>query len=332
MRLGLELSGGRAPFYRKERTVATMMDDAAFCLLALLILPTIFYGIRPLITAFVSCGACFLAMVAFRLIHRRNISLSERSLFVTGLTVALLLPADIPYWMAALGGAFAIFVAKEPFGSTGRNPLNPAAAGVAFLTVLWPEEVFRFPGVGSLPLWGRGAEALPAQNPALSLAQGLRPVMEPMDMLWGRYAGPMGGTAALVIAGCCLFLCCRRTARWETTAGFLLSSALLAALWPRFLGSPASSAAYELLSGSLLFGAVFMISDPVTSPKMPVARFVYGLLGGALLLLMRHMGHYQEPLCFAVLLSNGAAPLLDRLALRIRTRGGIFRGKAFHAQ
>ena len=309
-----------------------MMDDAVFCLLALLILPTIFYGIRPLITAFVSCGACFLAMVAFRLIHRRNISLSERSLFVTGLTVALLLPADIPYWMAALGGAFAIFVAKEPFGSTGRNPLNPAAAGVAFLTVLWPEEVFRFPGVGNLPLWGRGAEALPAQNPALSLAQGLRPVMEPMDMLWGRYAGPMGGTAALVIAGCCLFLCCRRTARWETTAGFLLSSALLAALWPRFLGSPASSAAYELLSGSLLFGAVFMISDPVTSPKMPVARFVYGLLGGALLLLMRHMGHYQEPLCFAVLLSNGAAPLLDRLALRIRTRGGIFRGKAFHAQ
>ena len=146
-------------FYRKEQTVATMMDDAVFCLLALLILPVVFYGARPLLTALVSCGACFLAMVAFRLIHRRNISLSERSLFVTGLTVALLLPADVPYWLAALGGAFAIFVAKEPFGSTGRNPLNPAAAGVAFVTVLWPEEVSRFPAVGSLPLWGRGAEA-----------------------------------------------------------------------------------------------------------------------------------------------------------------------------
>lgn len=332
MKPELELSSGRAPFYRKEQTVATMMDDAVFCLLALLILPVVFYEARPLLTALVSCGACFLAMVAFRLIHRRNISLSERSLFVTGLTVALLLPADVPYWLAALGGAFAIFVAKEPFGSTGRNPLNPAAAGVAFVTVLWPEEVSRFPAVGSLPLWGRGAEASLAQSPALSLAQGLQPVLEPAEMLWGRYAGPLGGTAALVAAGCCLFLCFRRTARWETVAGFLLSAAAIGALWPRFLGDPASSAAYELLSGSLLFGAVFMISDPVTSPKMPAARFVYGLLGGSLLMLMRHMGHYQEPLCFAVLLSNGAAPLLDRLALRIRTRGGIFHGKAFRAE
>ena len=108
---------------------------------------------------FGSCMSCFLAMVAFRLIHRRNISLSERSLLVTGLTIAMLLPADIPYWMAALAGAFAMFAAKEPFGSTGRNPFNPAAAGVAFLTVLWPEEVSRFPAVGPLPLWERGAEA-----------------------------------------------------------------------------------------------------------------------------------------------------------------------------
>ena len=328
----LALFDGRAPFYKKEQTVATMMDDTIFCLLALLILPVVFYGARPLITVLVSCMSCFLAMVAFRLIHRRNISLSERSLLVTGLTIAMLLPADIPYWMAALAGAFAMFAAKEPFGSTGRNPFNPAAAGVAFLTVLWPEEVSRFPAVGSLPLWERGAEAASSQTPALSLLQGLKPILEPAEMLWGNYAGPLGGTAALVIAGCCLFLCFRRTARWEITAGFLLSSALIGAFWPRFLGSAASSAAYELLSGSLLFGAVFMATDPVTSPKMPVARFVCGMLGGALLLCMRHVGQYQEPLCFAILLSNGAAPLLDRLALRIRTRGGIFRGKAFHAE
>lgn len=327
------LSGGKAPFYKKEQTVASMMDDVCFSLCLLFILPVIWYGARPLITAAVSCGACFFSMVAFRLLHRRHIDFSERSLLATGLIITLLLPADIPYWMAALAGVFAIFVAKEPFGSTGRNPFNPAAAGVAFLTVLWPYAVSQFPELGQLPLNpGESGGQGYAQTPALSLMQGIKPSLPPEDLLLGYYAGPLGATAILAILGCWLFLCFRRTARWEATVGFLLAAAAISMLWPRFPGNSVSSAMYELLSGSLLFGAVFMISDPVTSPNTTTARFLYGLFAGAVLILMRHFNTYQEPLCFAILISNGAAPLFDRLILRIRTKGGIFHGKTFRAE
>ncbi len=328
----MKLIQGKAPFYRREQTVITMMDDVAACLAALLVLPVLYYGPRPLFSAAAGCLGGFFAQVLFCLLQRQRISVSQRSVLVTGLTAALLLPGDVDLYIPALAAAFGIFVVREPFGSLGRNTFNPAAAGVAFVTVLWPEKVFRFPGVDFLPLWGEGVAASRVEDPMSMLQQGLIPLLRPVDMLLGRYAGPLGSTAALVICGCGLFLFFRRTARWEITAGFLLSAAAVAFFFPRAPYAPEISVAYELLTGSLLFAGVFMMTDPVTSPRMAGPRFVYGLLGGGLAMLLRHVGAYEEGVCFAVLLSNAAAPLLDRAGLWIRTKGVVFRGKTFRAR
>lgn len=322
----------KAPFHSREQTVATIMDDAMFSLLALWILPVVYYGPRPLLSALAGCAGGFLAQILFCLLHRRRIHISERSVLVTGLTASLLLPADVALYIPALAAAFGIFVVKEPFGSTGRNAFNPAAAGVAFVTVLWPEKVFRYPAVQTLPLWGEGAPASQAENPLALLNQGLKPLLEPMEMLWGQYAGPLGGTAVLILCGCGLFLFFRRTARWEITAGYLLSAGAVAFFWPRILCAPELSVAYELLSGSLLFCGIFMMTDPVTSPRMAGVRFLYGVLGGALTMLLRHVGAYEEGVCFAVLLMNALAPLLDQAALWIRTKGVVFHGKTFRTR
>ena len=284
-----------APFLRTEESVGSMMRDMLLALAALLILPTVHYGVSVLKLAAVSVAACMLAEIAGCLVAKREINISELSPMVTGMVIAAMMPPGAPYWLPAAAGAFAVLAARIPFGSTGHTPFNPAAAGLAFATVFWPGEMFRYA----------------QQSPAAALKAGLKPEAVPSEMLWGLTAGPVGTTAALVIAACSLFLFVRRAANWQIPFWFLVSAAVFAALFPRILVPPFTSVKYEMLSGSLLFCAVFMMTDPVTAPRTVSGGALYGLLGGILLMLMRRFGVYEQSAGFTVLLMNAAAPLID---------------------
>lgn len=316
----MPLTKAAAPFVRGGLTVAGMMRNAALALLALLVLPVVHYGPRPLLLAGASVLTCFACRVLVCLVRRTSVSFSEFSVLVTGLSVPMLLPLNAPVWLPCAASAFAVLAAREPFGPFGRNPFNPSAAGVAFAALCWPQRVFSYFDPSrpyGFPLFGRAAYRA-AQSPAAVLKEGLKPDILPLDLLWGRTPGPLGTTAILVVGACGLFLFLTRTAKWEITAGFLGAAALIAALYPRILCSPATSVKYELLSGSLLFGAVFLATDPVTSPRTFSGRCVYGAFAGALTMAFRWFGTYEQGVCFALLIANAFAPLLDSAVLRLR--------------
>lgn len=319
----MNLTEMKPPFIRGETSVASMMRDMLFALTLLLALPVVRYGPRPAVAAALTVLVCVLCELLFTLMQTKTTGLSDGSAAVTGMVVALLLPVNAPLWLPCAAGAFAIAAAKAPFGSTGRNPFNPAAAGLAFAAVCWPQLVFSYAATGSdpLPLFGDCAVQT-APSPAAVLKQGLPPNILPFEMLWGNFAGPAGATAVLVVAACGLYLFCKRVAQWEITACFLLAVIVIAALFPRAVFDPLSSVKYELLSGSVLFCSVFMVTDPVTSPHTTAARCVYGLLSGALVMAFRWFGAYEQGAVFAVLLSNAAAPVLDDLVFRFRGWGG----------
>jgi Na+-translocating ferredoxin:NAD+ oxidoreductase subunit D len=314
----------RVSLARMEPDVPAMMRDMLIALAALLVLPVVRTGLRPLVAAGLSVAAAVACTVLFRLVRRQPLLLTEGSAAVTGLLTALLLPLNAPLWLPCAAAAFAVLAAKEPFGPFGRNPFNPAAAGIAFVTLCWPEKVFTFYDPAKpyafLPFGPSFYQT--AQSSAEVLRSGLKPETVPFDLLWGTQAGALGTTALLVIGACGLFLFACRAAKPEITLAFLAAAALGASLFPRIACSPLTSVKYELLTGSLLFFAVFLATDPVTSPRTVPGRCLYGALAGALVLLFRWFGAYEQGECFALLAANAAVPLIDEAACRIRGLGG----------
>lgn len=323
----MNLQRTNIPLIRGGTTVASMMRDMLFMLALLLVLPVLRFGFRPAVTAVVTAAVCAAAEVLFNLIRKLNRGLSDCSPMVTGFLIALLMPVNAPLWLPCAAGLFAIVVAKEPFGSTGRNPFNPAAAGIAFAAVCWPSLVFTYcdPAVGkNLPLFA-DCTVPTAVSPDAVLKSGLKPQMLPFDMLWGVFPGPVGTTAALVVAACGLYLFFKRIARWEITAFFLLAVALIAAFFPRIACSALTSVKYEMLSGSLLFCSVFLATDPVTAPHTAIGRCAYGAFAGAATMGFRFYGAYPQGAVFAILIANALAPLMDDLVFRMRGWGSELR-------
>lgn len=305
-------------------TVASMLKDMIAALCALLVLPTVHYGARPAAMAGVAVAAALVCEILFSLFQKRSAALTEPSSVVTGLVVAMLLPLNAPLWLPAAAASFAVLVAKGPFGFFGRTPFNPAAAGVAFAILCWPQQMFSYfdpSEPASLPAFENCAFSA-AKSPAAILKEGLKPDVLPLSMIWGDGVGPLGTTAALVIGACFLFLLVRRDAKGETTVCFLLAAALIAALFPRIACSPLTSVKYELLSGSLFFCSVFMVTDPVTSPHTFPARCLYGAFAGAMTMAFRRFGAFEQGAAFAVLAANAAAPMLEAAVCRVRGWGG----------
>ena len=255
---------------------------------------------------------------------------------VTGTTVGLLMSPLTAYWVPVLASAFAVVVVKLPFGGTGRNLFNPAAAGMALATQCFPTRVFTYPDIaamdGSLPLGALPEGFVTRLSPAAELAAGAKANFSFSDLLWGKISGPIGATAVLVLVAAALFLFLRRTASPSVTLPFLAVCVIISVLFPRSdEGSFKYNMALEICSGYLLFAGIFMLNDPVTSPRHTSARIVYGVLAGILTMLLRHFGRFEEGTCFAVLLMNAFAAPIDRgcwyFSRFLRERRAVKRGE-----
>lgn len=315
----MKLSNASPPFLHTDVTVMSMLGDRIFALCALLVIPTVRYGPRPLVMAGLSVFVCFMCELLTGLMRKEGAPVTEWSFAVTGLVITMLMPANAPLWLPCAACLFAELAAKAPFGGFGRTPFNPAAAGAAFATLCWPKQMFSYVDPAEpqcLPVWG-GCSVHTAQSAAAYLKSGLKPDILPFDMLWGDMAGPLGTGAALVIGACALLLFVRRAAHAETTLCFLAAAAVLAALFPRIACSPLTSVKYELLSGSLFFCSVFLM-DPVSSLHTAAGRCIYGAAAGGLLMAFRHFGAYEQGAVFAVLIANALSPLISSAVGRAR--------------
>ncbi len=259
--------------------------------------------------------------------------LSDCSGLLCAWLLAISLPPWTPWWIALLGSWFAVIIAKHVYGGLGQNPFNPAMAARVMLLISFPVEMTTWiapldsahaPGwLQGLAVTFTGAQVDGMASASLlghvkteftrgiELQQALAGYYAPLQALWGNRAGSMGETAALLLLAGGLFLIARRIITWHAPVAMLVGvfvpSLLFSSINPVHYAGPL----YHLLSGGLILGAFFIITDPVTSPNTATGQLIYGLCCGLLTWIIRTWGGYPEGVAFAVMLMNAATPFID---------------------
>ena len=286
------------------------------------------YGWRPLLL-------CGIAMLAGNLCDRL-VSLLRHRVYQTGdlsnesfgLVIALLMPATVDIYVLVAAVLAGVLIGKEIFGGYGSYPFNPAAVGYAVAAVSWPEQVFRYPQpYTDIPLWD--ASGVPVSS-ALedTLRSGGMLNIGSLTLGLGEYAAPMGTGAALIILACGLFLWCQKDVHVSASVSFLLTCALIAFFFPRQAGIADSAVLTnallrlqcvrdELLTGAVLFSAVFLLNEPYTCAHHRMGRILYGVLVGAVSMGFRYYGVYETGVCFALLAVNSVSAWIDRTEVRL---------------
>ncbi len=312
------MSNVKGPYLRTEARVSRMVFDMLLAAMVLGIFSAVTYGPRPLLILAVSLITALVCEAVCCIIGRRPLRMVlDGTAAVTGLTVGLLMSPMVDTWVPMVGVAFAIVVAKAPFGGTGRNVFNPAAAGVALLTYCFPHRMFTYPSIqnrNALPLTMAldAGEVVTESSLAAQLKTGAIPSIDRLDVLLGNYAGAIGTTAFLILLMLVCYLMVRRTVSPWVVIPYFATLALIVWLFPLSGMNPTHSFLLQLGSGYTLFAGVFLLNDPVTAPRFWLGRLIYGVLSAALIILMQHVGRFEVGTCFAVLLMNTFAPIIDR--------------------
>ncbi len=311
------------PYGRDPIDLKRVMMLVVIALLPPFVASVYFFGYRILLMLLVSYIAGAIVEVAFALIRKEEIS---EGFFVTGFLFPLIVPPGLPLWMVAVGVAFGVLVGKEVFGGTGRNLFNPALVGRVFLALGYPTAMtsnWIQPGTGT---WGRlvhtaASSITDAVTSATPLVLGKGgDYGSPLDLFLGRVTGSAGETSALAIIIGGLFLVGVGIANWRTVVSLLVTFTALSAILHLAAPQTVGPVWFNLLSGGILFGAFFMATDPVTGPVTQRGRYVYGIIIGAVTILIRSFSGFVEGMMFAILFGNICAPLIDEVIIRSQMR------------
>lgn len=307
-----------APHVRTEARSRSMLNDVLLAALVLCIFSVVNYGFRPAILLVLTVLSAIFTECICLLFQRKSTKAAlDGSAAVTGAIVALVMPPSVSYWVPMLGACFAILVAKAPFGGYGRNVFNPAAAGIAVLSYCFPKRVFAYSALSAADKLPLSWEIAPAQlvtetSLAAQLRSGATPTVTRMQLLLGDFAGPIGATATLILLACAAYLLCRRSASAYLMIPYLITCCVLAWLFPYTGTGRVYGAMVQMCSGYVLFTGVFLLNDPVTTPRFRLGRIFYGIFAGMLVMLLQHIGRVEAGSCFAILIMNVLAPMIDR--------------------
>lgn len=292
-----------------------------------------FQGVSTLfVIAAAVLGAC-----GTEAIFGRKHTLLDGSAAITGILLGLTLPAGLPMWIAFIGGAVAIGLGKQIFGGLGYNIFNPALIGRAFLQASFPVPMTTWP-VPVSSVWTLAGDtfAVPLMraDPAMMVtaatplgAMKFEHASTPiMPLLLGTTGGSLGETCAVLILLCGAYLAWRRFLNWRTPVSILLTVAALSIVL-HAVDAKYPGPLFELFSGGLVLGAVYMATDMVTSPVTNKGRWIFGAGIGALVVIIRNWGGLPEGVMYAILLMNAAVPFINR-ATQPRVFGTRARGVA----
>ena len=262
----MKLITSSSPHIRSGETTRRLMGTVLLALLPTLAAGVWFFGLRALLLTLVSVASCVASEWAFRAVTKSPGSIADGSAAVTGLLLALTLPATAPYWLAAVGGVFAIVVVKGLSGGPGQNIFNPALAARAFLMLLWPAWLVRYAPAGAeLPLFGSTADVVSAATPLHDMVMPALPAASPADMLLGNIGGCIGEVSALALLIGGAILLGRKVISWRIPAAYLGTVAFLTLVF--YKGEdPVAWMLYSLLGGGVMLGALFMATDYAIKP------------------------------------------------------------------
>ena len=305
----MKLLVSSSPHMFTRTTTSVLMRDVIIALTPSLVAAVWIFGWRALLVTAVAVAAAVLTEYLFEKAVGRENTIGDFSAVVTGMLLAFNLPVTIPLWQAALGSIIAILVVKQLFGGIGRNFANPAIVGriVLFLSFSQAMTAWQFP------------DAVSSATPLALMRAG---DMSALPSLWHMFLGLKGGCLGEVSGLALLigfaYLLIRKVISWHTPVVFVAVVFLLS--WP--LGGSLTYALYQILSGGLLLGAIFMATDYATTPSTNWGRVLFGLGCGLFTVLIRQWGSYAEGVSFAILFMNILTPYLSKWT-RSKPLGGV---------
>ena len=318
MKYFYELTISSSPHAHSPVTTQTIMRDVLIALIPAMLGSIYFFGFRALLVTLVSAAACVFFEWGFCKVRKLHCKTYDLSAVVTGVLLAFVCPVPIPYWTIILGAFFAIVLVKMLFGGLGKNIVNPALAGRAFL-FSWPVLMSNWVKVGFDNAAGllSTADAVTAATPMSAMHQGALPEESILDMFLGNIGGCIGETSALLLIIGFIYLLYRKVITARIPLAYIGTVAILAFLFPQGNDRIAWMAA-QVFGGGLMLGAIFMATDYVTSPLTKLGQIVYGIGCGVITILIRYFGGYSEGVTYAILCMNACAVLLDKIGRPVK--------------
>ena len=290
-----------SPHIRGDFRTSRLMLDLVLALIPALIVGTVVLGIRALLVTLTSVAAAMAAEWLYARVTKTRNTVVDGSAMVTGLLLAMTLPATVPYWLVVVGDVFAIIFIKALCGGLGQNIFNPALAARAFMLLIFPVGLTRFQGLDGVtaatPLHHMVMPALPAETIG--------------QMFVGRCPGTIGEVSALALLIGGAYLVIRKVISIRIPAAYLGTVAVLTLVFAR-TDDAMSWMLYSLFSGGVMLGAIFMATDYATSPATPVGQVIYGIGCGILTVFFRYNGLFPEGVTYAILIMNAFVWFIDR--------------------
>ena len=304
-----------SPHLHTTTSTKSLMRDVVIALLPAVLVSVLFYGWAELLVLGVSVASCILLeYLITRYLLKKPCTIGDWSAVITGLLLALNLPASTPWWVVLIGAVVAIGVAKMTFGGLGQNLFNPALVGRVFLLISFPTYMTDWSKPAGF-ITNSMVDAYTGATP-LGLAKGLGPQgvegLDYMDMLFFNIGGSAGELSAIALIIGFVYLLVRKVIRPYITLSILATVAVFSGIFWAINPAEYTDPLFNLLTGGLLLGSIFMATDYVTSPMSNLGGVVFGVGIGLITMLIRYFGAYPEGVSFAILIMNSVVPLLNK--------------------
>ena len=297
----MKLTVASSPHIRGDFKSSRIMLDVMLALVPAMVVGIWMHGFRSLIVTLVSISSCVFLEWMYSVVTKTRNTVIDGSALVTGMLLAMTLPATVPYWLVIVGAAFAIIFVKALCGGLGQNIFNPALSARGFMMLIAPAYMVRFEGV----------DGVTAATPLHHMVMPALPEESILDMFIGNCPGSIGEISALALLAGGAYLVYRKVISPRIPLAYLGSVAVLTLVFHRTDAS-VDWMLYSLFSGGLMLGAIFMATDYATSPVTAKGQVIYGIGCGILTVIFRYFGLFPEGVTYAILLMNALVWIIDR--------------------
>lgn len=297
----MKLTVASSPHIRGDFRSSRIMLDVMLALMPALMVGIWMHGIRSLSVTCVAIGSCVLLEWLYSVVTKTRNTIVDGSAMITGMLLAMTLPATVPYWLVMVGSAFAIICVKALCGGLGQNIFNPALSARGFMMLIAPAYMVRFEGL----------DGVTAATPLHHMVMPALPEESILDMFLGKCPGSIGEVSALALLLGGAYLICRKVISVRIPAAYLGTVAILTLVFSK-TGDAVSWMLYSLFSGGVMLGAIFMATDYATSPVTAKGQILYGIGCGALTVFFRYNGLFPEGVTYAILIMNALVWMIDR--------------------
>ena len=304
-----------SPHLHTKTSTKSLMRDVVIALLPAVVVSVLFYGWAELLVLGVSVASCvLLEYLITKYLLKTSCTIGDWSAVITGVLLALNLPATTPWWVVFIGAVVAIGIAKMTFGGLGQNLFNPALVGRVFLLISFPTYMTDWTKPQGF-ITNSIVDAYSGATP-LGIAKGFGPeateAMDYLNMLFLNIGGSAGELSAIALLLGFAYLLIRKVIKPYITLSIIATVAVFSGIFWAINPAEYTDPLFNILSGGLLLGAIFMATDYVTSPMSAWGGVVFGVGIGLITMLIRYFGAYPEGVSFAILIMNSVVPLLNK--------------------